>query len=77
APFGLVAAYRLTENDEYTKTRALLVGIGTAASGLLGSGFVYVLSNTDDARIYLPVSTATSALGYWLTDRATEDMPKP
>jgi hypothetical protein len=74
-PLGMLAAYHLTKDESYSAMRARLLGLGSVAGGLVGTGLVYVLTTSDDYRPYLAASALGSGLGVWLTHAATRPSP--
>ncbi|GIX06571.1 MAG: hypothetical protein KatS3mg115_0974 [Candidatus Poribacteria bacterium] len=71
---GWVLADRLAAQHEYSVGRSRLLGIAAGAGGLFGAGTLYALTNVDDERAYLAVSTATAWLTFWIVHRVTEDL---
>jgi hypothetical protein len=75
-PAGFGAAYALTSEEEYSLARSRILWIGATAGALLGTGLVYVTTNSEDGRLYAVAASVGSAVAYALTHRATHSLSK-
>lgn len=70
-PVGARAAYRLTENEDYTLGRARMISVGTYVGNLVGEGVGYTLGVSRDSRMNNVAGTLGATIGLWYTHRAT------
>jgi hypothetical protein len=70
-PVGVRAAYRLTENEDYTLGRARMISVGTYVGGLAGRGVGYTLGVNGD-RVNNVAATLGATFGLWYTHRTTQ-----
>jgi len=66
---GLGLGHNLLQNKDFTTGQGNLIRLSGLAGGLIGLGTAYLITDDDDATIYLVSSSVGATTGFWLMYR--------